>query len=81
MAAWGSAMEGMARGLAMDLVPMRVNAVNPGAVHTEIFDRSSKEQMRAILKTSKNRILFGNVGQPEDLAEAYLHYMKDQFLT
>ncbi|RAH40079.1 oxidoreductase, short chain dehydrogenase/reductase family, partial [Aspergillus brunneoviolaceus CBS 621.78] len=36
-AASGGAVEGMARGLAVDLAPVRVNTVSPGAVLTELF--------------------------------------------
>lgn len=81
MSAWGSGIEGMARGLAFDLAPMRVNVVNPGAVHTELFDRFSREHLGTMLQAFKDGTLVGNVGKPEDLAEAYLHCMKDHFLT
>ena len=37
-AGWGSAKEGMARGLAVDLKPTRVNCVSPGAIDTEFWD-------------------------------------------
>ena len=80
-AAWGSGIEGMARGLALDLAPLRINVVSPGAVDTEAFDFLSKEQRAAVLQKYKEGTLVGNVGKPEDLAEAYLHCMKDCFLT
>lgn len=82
MAGWGSAKEGMARGLAVDLKPIRVNCVSPGAIETELWDSFGggigKEQL-VNLFTSKS--LVGAVGQPEDMAEAYLYLMRDAFVT
>lgn len=79
MVAWGSGIEGMARGLAMDLAPMRINVVNPGAVHTELFDSIPKDRLESVLKAFREGALVGEVGKPEDLAEAYIHCMKDYF--
>ncbi|KAI4170611.1 MAG: hypothetical protein LQ343_004843 [Gyalolechia ehrenbergii] len=81
MCAWGSGMEGMARGLAVDLAPIRVNLVSPGAVHTELYDDIPKEALEGVLKGYRDESLVGRVGRPEDLAEAYLYLMKDEFAT
>ena len=81
---WGAGKEGMVRGLAVDLAPLRVNLVSPGAIDTEFFDRmaggdaGSKEKLVA-LYGSKN--LLGKCGSPEDTAEAYLYVMRDTFVT
>jgi len=82
MAGWGSNLEGIARGLAVDLKPIRVNCVSPGAVHTELFDgRFSGGKLEEILKHFRDMTTTGTVGRPEDLAEAYLYCMKDHFVT
>ncbi|KAK3169356.1 hypothetical protein OEA41_008739 [Lepraria neglecta] len=81
---WGAGKEGMVRGLAVDLAPLRVNLVSPGAIDTEYLDRVAggdagrKEQLVA-LYGSKN--LLGKCGSPEDTAEAYLYVMRDTFVT
>jgi NAD(P)-dependent dehydrogenase (short-subunit alcohol dehydrogenase family) len=36
MAGGAAATEGLTRGLAVDLAPVRVNAVRPGAIHTSL---------------------------------------------
>ncbi|MCJ1229293.1 hypothetical protein MMC12_005958 [Toensbergia leucococca] len=77
VAAWSAAMEGMTRGLAVDLAPVRVNCVSPGAVHTELFD----DLPEGVLQFFRDGTLAGQMGRPEDLAEAFLYAMKDQFLT
>ena len=81
MAAWASGIEGMIRGLAVDLAPVRVNLVRPGAVHTELFDVFHKERLEGILQGYRDASLLGKVGKPEELAEAYIYSMKDHFAT
>ena len=83
-AAGGGAREGLTRGLAVDLKPIRVNGVSPGAILTELFDTfagGDPERLEAIKKTWGARTLGGEIGKPEDTAEAYLYCMKDGFVT
>jgi len=77
----GSATEGLARGLANDLKPVRVNVVSPGAVHTELFDSIDKDKLEGVLANMAKATLTGTVGKPEDLAEAYIYCMKDNYVT
>ncbi|KAK3360412.1 short-chain dehydrogenase [Lasiosphaeria hispida] len=77
----GSGVEGLTRGFAVDLMPVRVNAVAPGAVHTEIFDFIPKEQLEAFLESHRKGSLTGTIGKPQDCAEAYLYCMRDYFVT
>ena len=81
IAAWGSGAQGITRGLAVDLAPIRVNMVSPGAVHTELFDDIPKERLESVLQRYRDGTLVDRVGTPENLAEAYLYAMKDQFVT
>ena len=81
MAAWGSGIQGITRGLAVDLAPIRVNMVCLGAVHTELFDDIPKERLDGVLQGFREGTLIGEVGTPENVAEAYLYPMKDQFVT
>ncbi|MCJ1367184.1 hypothetical protein MMC16_006316 [Acarospora aff. strigata] len=80
-AAYGAGMEGLTRGLAVDLKPVRVNLVSPGAVHTELFNDFGGENLEAFLKRMREGTLTGEVGKPEDVAEAYLYFMRDRFVT
>ncbi|KAI9847299.1 MAG: hypothetical protein M1837_002886 [Sclerophora amabilis] len=81
MAGWGAGIEGIARGLAVDLKPIRVNLVSPGAVHTELFDSIPAEMLEGFLKQAREATLTGEVGKPEHLAEAYIYAMKDHFIS
>lgn len=81
MAGVGGAVEGLARGLAVELAPIRVNCVAPGAVYTELFGKVGGDQLDAMLSTFRDKSTTNTVGRPEDLAEAYLYCMRDQFVT
>ncbi|OLN95518.1 putative oxidoreductase YkvO 2 [Colletotrichum chlorophyti] len=82
MAGVVSGMEGLARGLAVDLQPIRVNAVMLGVVWTEHFEQGIPEGRDAEARENLMRTqLTGRVGRPEDVAEAYLYCMKDGFVT
>lgn len=59
---------GLTKSLARELAPhgVRVNAVAPGAVETDILEGDTPEQRAARLRV----IPLGRVGQPEEVAEA-----------
>lgn len=74
----GAAIEGLTRGLAVDLAPIRVNCVAPGVIKTELLaKRLTPETEKVFLQMTK----LGRFGEPEDTAEAYLSAMKDGFVT
>lgn len=77
----GSAVEGLMRGLAITLAPVRVNAVSPGFILTELIDRLPQEMAQDAIKNHKEKSLTKDVGYPDDTAEAYLYLMKDSFAT
>lgn len=66
----------MVRNLALDLKPIRVNGVSPGAVDTELWKMPAGEK-EIIMKAVAEKMTTGRPGQPEDVAEAYLAIMKD----
>ncbi|KAL1799620.1 hypothetical protein ACET3X_003657 [Alternaria dauci] len=67
----------MVRGLALDMKPVRVNGVNPGAVETELWDHYPQEQRKAIMEAMEGKMATGRVGRPEDVAETYLGLLRD----
>ncbi|KAL2870092.1 oxidoreductase, short chain dehydrogenase/reductase family [Aspergillus lucknowensis] len=77
-----TAVEGLAKGLAVDLAPIRVNTVLPGPVRTEIFDVfGDKDTVDGILAGHAEKTLVKKVGDPDELAETYLALIKDSFVT
>lgn len=79
---WVAGKEGQARGLAVDLSPIRVNVVLPGVVQTAFFETvTDPQRLEQTLERYRSRTLLGKVGKPEDVAEAYLFCMRDTFVT
>ncbi|KAH0343378.1 hypothetical protein KCU83_g8849, partial [Aureobasidium melanogenum] len=68
-------------GLAVDLAPIRVNCISPGAVHTEMFDNIPGDRLPAVLSKFRERSLTDSVGTPEELSEAYVYLMRCSFAT
>jgi len=81
VAAWGSGIEGITRGLAVDLAPLRVNLVSAGAVYTEMFSDIPKERLESVLASFREASLLNQVGTPEQLSEAYLYCLRCTFAT
>ena len=73
----GSMNEGLSRGLAVDMAPVRVNLVAPGAVKTELINGIPEQAIEGYRRATTVQRL----GRPEDIAEAYLYIMKDGFVT
>ena len=83
-AALNSGLEGLVRALAVELAPIRVNAVSPGWTDTPIWDGMpgmTAERKREVLTSMAARLPTGRIGQPEDIADAVVFLMKSQFST
>ncbi|RVD83898.1 uncharacterized protein DFL_005670 [Arthrobotrys flagrans] len=77
-----TAVEGLTRGLAKDLKPVRANCVSPGAIRTELFESfGDAEAVEKLAEKYRNMTLTGRIGRPEDSAESYLYVMKCAFVT
>jgi NAD(P)-dependent dehydrogenase (short-subunit alcohol dehydrogenase family) len=81
-ASWGGASEGLTRGLAVDLKPIRVNLVAPGAIDTPLFqkfvDNVGREKEQEI---KDSYTLLKTWGDVRDTAEAYGWFMRDHYVT
>ena len=80
-AAWSSGVEGIMRGLAVDLAPIRVNVVSPGVVLTELFLNVPPEALQVVLDSYKDSALLDKVGAPDEIAESYVYCMRSAFVT
>ena len=78
---YASGLLGMTRQLALDLKPVRVNIISPGAVDTELWDHFPADVKAESMKASAQGCATGRVGRPEDVAEAYMYAIKDQNIT
>lgn len=73
----GAGLNGLTRQLALDLAPIRVNAVAPGVIETDVWQGMGEEDKKAFFADHTSKIPTGTVGQPGDLAEAYLYCIRD----
>ena len=80
-AAGAGAVEGLVRGLAAELAPVRVNAVRAGAVRTPLWDRVPEPQREVAFAGLADRTLIGTIGEPEDIALAHLYLMQNSYVT
>lgn len=80
---YAAGLEGVCKGMALDLAPLRVVLVCPGAVETELWDNlgRSEEQKEGMRRHFRETLPTGRVGRREDVAEAYLYAVKDRNLT
>ncbi|KAK5046242.1 hypothetical protein LTR84_008385 [Exophiala bonariae] len=77
----GAGINGLARQLAFDLAPIRVNTVAPGVIATDLWQGMGDEVREAFFKDLEEKNPTGQVGQAEDLAEAYLYCLRDANAT
>jgi len=75
--AMAGAIEHLTRALAVDLAPVRVNAVCPGLVMTE-HTSQLPEQVR---RTFTARLPLARGAEPAEVAEAYLYLMRGGYTT
>ncbi|ACU60949.1 short-chain dehydrogenase/reductase SDR [Chitinophaga pinensis DSM 2588] len=81
VAGMASAIEGLTRALAIDLAPIRVNAVCAGTVRTNLLKHLCEADREDFFEQVGKKLLTGRVGDAENLAEAYLYLMRGAFTT
>lgn len=78
---YATGLQGLTRGLALDLKPIRVNVVSPGAILTELWDRMPAGMREQRLSSMKERTTTGGIGKVEDVVESYFYIMKDKNIS
>jgi NAD(P)-dependent dehydrogenase (short-subunit alcohol dehydrogenase family) len=74
------AIEAFARSLAVDLAPIRVNTIQPGLVDTPFLDLLG-DRRQPLIEEYSRRLPVGRPGRPEEIADAVLFLMRNQFVT
>ena len=75
------ALESLARSLALELTPVRVNAVSPGIIDTPIRAAMPEAARRDMLAKTAASLPVGRVGTGEDIARQILGFMTIGFMT
>jgi NAD(P)-dependent dehydrogenase (short-subunit alcohol dehydrogenase family) len=81
VSAANGALESLARALALELAPVRVNAVSPGIIDTPIRAAMPEEARRDMLAKTAAALPVGRVGVGEDIARQILAFMVNGFAT
>lgn len=76
-----AALEALARGLALERAPMRVNAVSPGLTDTPLYEGMDEAKRTAMFEAAAKRLPARRVGQPQDIAQAILFVATNPYAT
>lgn len=76
-----AAVEAIVRSLALELAPIRVNAVSPGLVDTPLLDSFFGETKAEALASAAAALPTGRIGRPDDIAQAVCLLLTGGFIT
>ena len=74
-------IEALTRALAVELAPIRVNAVSPGVVRTNLWQNMKDQERESMYESIGRALLVGRVGEAGDIARTYLYLMQEGFST
>ena len=75
------AVEALTRTLAVELAPIRVNAVQPGLVRSPLWAGMSDDDRDRMFREVGASLPAGRVGEVEDIADGYLSLLSQPFAT
>jgi NAD(P)-dependent dehydrogenase (short-subunit alcohol dehydrogenase family) len=81
ISAANGALESLARALALELAPVRVNAVSPGVIDTPIRAAMPEAARKEMLAKTAAALPVGRVGMAEDIGHQILSFMANGFAT
>ncbi len=74
-------IEAMTRGLALELAPIRVNAIAPGYIDTPLLKAAFENQYERVVKAQAATLPTQRIGTVEETAKAILFLMTNGFIT
>jgi len=81
ISAVNGAIQSLVRALALELAPVRVNALSPGWIDTPIWDSIAGDAKEQRFEQHARRLPVGRMGAPADIAHAALFLMGNGFTT
>jgi len=79
--AMAGGIEHLTIGLAMDLAPIRVNCVCPALIRTDVWNSIPEAGREDQFKRMTAHQPLARIGEPNEVAEAYLYLMKAGYTT
>ncbi|MEV5596487.1 SDR family oxidoreductase [Streptomyces sp. NPDC052496] len=80
-AACNAAIEGLGRGLALELAPVRVNVVSPGTIDGDLWARRPAADREAAFTQYRRDTVLHRLGTEDDIAHAVLFLFTNGFTT
>jgi NAD(P)-dependent dehydrogenase (short-subunit alcohol dehydrogenase family) len=74
-------IEALTRALAVELAPIRVNAVCPGVVRTNLWQSMNADAREQLYESVGKSLLVGRVAEAYEIARAYLFLMQEGYGT
>ena len=74
-------IEALTRALAVELAPIRVNAVCPGVVRTNLWQNMNADAREQLYESVGKSLLVGRVGEACEIARAYLFLIQEGYST
>ncbi len=74
-------IEALARSLALEFKPIRVNVISPGFVETPLYDVFGKEGRTSLLTHAANTLPVGRIGRPDEIADAVLFLLTNGYMN
>jgi NAD(P)-dependent dehydrogenase (short-subunit alcohol dehydrogenase family) len=81
VAATNGAVDVVTRSLAVELAPLRVNAISPGTIDTGAYDALGDDQKTALFAQRSGTNPVRRIGTADDIAEAVVFALTNTFLT
>ncbi|MFF4619532.1 SDR family oxidoreductase [Nonomuraea jabiensis] len=81
LAAVNGAIEAAVPGLAVELAPVRVNAVSPGVIDTDWWSEIGDEARAAFMEGAAESLPVRRVGRPEDVAATIEYVVRNAYTT
>ncbi|WP_285423838.1 SDR family oxidoreductase [Pseudomonas sp. efr-133-TYG-103a] len=81
LAAASAAMEAMARGMALELAPVRVNTLSPGPINTPILGKALGEGRDAFVASLEQTLPLHRLGSAEEAGNAVVFLMANTFMN
>ncbi|GES28434.1 SDR family oxidoreductase [Streptomyces angustmyceticus] len=80
-AACNAAVEGLGRGLAVELAPVRVNVVSPGTIDGNLWAHRPEEDREAAFAQYRRDTVLHRLGTEDEIAQAVLFLFGNGFTT
>ncbi len=76
-----AAIEGLTRSLALELAPLRVNAIAPGTIQTPVWNTIPPSDRIAHFEQVSQTLPVRKIGQPEEIAQAVRFLIECGYVT